>query len=252
MLLVVSETGLVYTFTTEKLQPLVTNNEGRNLIHACLKSSDGIGPDGQPIGPLVGTKGGKNGGLSIRPHKLSAEASKAMLATAAQVAGATPDEAAAHAEAQTRSMAAIGNGTPVAQRPKKRLPSKKRSASQPNLSTDIPTAPDVIPPVPPIPDMHRQSSPTTHMGMPHPQQHPNPLQSPLSGAYHMGMPSPNAYPYPPPTPSGPSDYATAPLQYGYPQQTGHPGFLVHPGMYQQPPPHPQQQDDRRMMQGPPM
>ena len=32
LLLVVSETGLVYTFTTPKLQPLVTKSEGKNLI----------------------------------------------------------------------------------------------------------------------------------------------------------------------------------------------------------------------------
>jgi hypothetical protein len=32
LLLVVSETGLVYTFTTAKLQPLVTKPEGKNLI----------------------------------------------------------------------------------------------------------------------------------------------------------------------------------------------------------------------------
>lgn len=36
LLLVVSETGLVYTFTTAKLQPLVTQPEGKNLIQgAC-------------------------------------------------------------------------------------------------------------------------------------------------------------------------------------------------------------------------
>ena len=32
LLLVVSETGLVYTFTTPKLQPLVTKPEGKTLI----------------------------------------------------------------------------------------------------------------------------------------------------------------------------------------------------------------------------
>lgn len=35
LLLVVSETGLVYTFTTPKLQPLVTKAEGKNLIQVC-------------------------------------------------------------------------------------------------------------------------------------------------------------------------------------------------------------------------
>jgi len=43
LLLVVSETGLVYTFTTPKLQPLVTKPEGKNLIQvrsfACFVSA---------------------------------------------------------------------------------------------------------------------------------------------------------------------------------------------------------------------
>lgn len=37
LLLVVSETGLVYTFTTPKLQPLVTKAEGKNLIQVCQR-----------------------------------------------------------------------------------------------------------------------------------------------------------------------------------------------------------------------
>ncbi|KAJ1958219.1 transcription factor of the MADS box [Dipsacomyces acuminosporus] len=40
LLLVVSETGLVYTFTTPKLQPIVTKPEGKNLIQACLNAPD--------------------------------------------------------------------------------------------------------------------------------------------------------------------------------------------------------------------
>ncbi len=38
LLLVVSETGLVYTFTTPKLQPLVTKAEGKNLIQVRVPS----------------------------------------------------------------------------------------------------------------------------------------------------------------------------------------------------------------------
>ncbi|ORX49167.1 SRF-TF-domain-containing protein [Hesseltinella vesiculosa] len=44
LLLVVSETGLVYTFTTPKLQPLVTKPEGKNLIQACLNAPDTTSP----------------------------------------------------------------------------------------------------------------------------------------------------------------------------------------------------------------
>ncbi len=41
MLLVVSETGLVYTFTTAKLQPIVKQPEGMNLIQVRI-SLEGI------------------------------------------------------------------------------------------------------------------------------------------------------------------------------------------------------------------
>ncbi|OMJ21593.1 Transcription factor of morphogenesis MCM1 [Smittium culicis] len=40
LLLVVSETGLVYTFTTPKLQPIVTKPEGKSLIQTCLSVPD--------------------------------------------------------------------------------------------------------------------------------------------------------------------------------------------------------------------
>ncbi|KAI4522375.1 SRF-TF-domain-containing protein, partial [Schizophyllum commune Loenen D] len=52
LLLVVSETGLVYTFTTAKLQPLVTQPEGKNLIQACLNAPHGPSnmPPGAPLG----------------------------------------------------------------------------------------------------------------------------------------------------------------------------------------------------------
>ncbi|CEP62774.1 uncharacterized protein LALA0_S06e03510g [Lachancea lanzarotensis] len=40
LLLVVSETGLVYTFTTPKFQPIVTQPEGKNLIQACLNAPE--------------------------------------------------------------------------------------------------------------------------------------------------------------------------------------------------------------------
>ncbi|CAO0795988.1 unnamed protein product [Mucor circinelloides] len=45
LLLVVSETGLVYTFTTTKLQPIVTKPEGKNLIQACLNTPDPSMPE---------------------------------------------------------------------------------------------------------------------------------------------------------------------------------------------------------------
>jgi pheromone receptor transcription factor len=55
LLLVVSETGLVYTFTTPKLQPLVTKAEGKNLIQACLNAPE----------PPAGNENGVDGGDQV-------------------------------------------------------------------------------------------------------------------------------------------------------------------------------------------
>nr|GAT60273.1 predicted protein [Mycena chlorophos] len=62
LLLVVSETGLVYTFTTAKLQPLVTQPEGKNLIQACLNAPHGTLPSTQPVGQNIGRNSGPMGG----------------------------------------------------------------------------------------------------------------------------------------------------------------------------------------------
>ncbi|KDN53190.1 SRF-TF-domain-containing protein, partial [Tilletiaria anomala UBC 951] len=40
LLLVVSSTGLVYTFSTPKLKPVVRDREGRELIQTCLNAPD--------------------------------------------------------------------------------------------------------------------------------------------------------------------------------------------------------------------
>ncbi|KAH7908053.1 SRF-TF-domain-containing protein [Hygrophoropsis aurantiaca] len=58
LLLVVSETGLVYTFTTAKLQPLVTQPEGKNLIQACLNAPHGTLPSSHPVGAPLGRASG--------------------------------------------------------------------------------------------------------------------------------------------------------------------------------------------------
>ncbi|KAF5138197.1 Transcription factor of morphogenesis MCM1 [Metarhizium anisopliae] len=62
LLLVVSETGLVYTFTTPKLQPLVTKAEGKNLIQACLNAPE----------PTPGNENGVDGGDQVESPEDSA------------------------------------------------------------------------------------------------------------------------------------------------------------------------------------
>jgi hypothetical protein len=49
LLLVASETGHVYTFATNKLQPLITKAEGKNLIQACLNAPDMSAGGAPPI-----------------------------------------------------------------------------------------------------------------------------------------------------------------------------------------------------------
>merc|ERR1711963_39253 len=46
MVLVASETGHVYTFATQKLQPMITSDAGKALIQTCLNS-----PDPPPVPP---------------------------------------------------------------------------------------------------------------------------------------------------------------------------------------------------------
>lgn len=63
LLLVVSETGLVYTFTTPKLQPLVTKAEGKNLIQACLNAPE----------PTPGNENGVEGDQPESPEEAPAQ-----------------------------------------------------------------------------------------------------------------------------------------------------------------------------------
>jgi len=64
LLLVVSETGLVYTFTTPKLQPLVTKPEGKNLIQACLNAPE----------PTTGNENGIDGESAVDSPEENAHA----------------------------------------------------------------------------------------------------------------------------------------------------------------------------------
>jgi len=59
LLLVASETGHVYTYATEKLQPLIQKPEGKNLIQTCLSAPDPMtSMDGQQA--LPGSRAGGN------------------------------------------------------------------------------------------------------------------------------------------------------------------------------------------------
>lgn len=84
LLLVVSETGLVYTFTTPKLQPLVTKPEGKNLIQACLNAPEPAGNENgvdagdvadspEDVPSMPPTQGGMPRGVPTHPSYMTAE-----------------------------------------------------------------------------------------------------------------------------------------------------------------------------------
>jgi hypothetical protein len=51
LLLVASDTGHVYTYATDKLQPLIQNPEGRELIQTCLATPAPVNP-ATPVNPV--------------------------------------------------------------------------------------------------------------------------------------------------------------------------------------------------------
>jgi pheromone receptor transcription factor len=185
LLLVVSETGLVYTFTTAKLQPLVTQPEGKNLIQACLNAPHGQVPSSMPVGQPIGRSGAPMsmpgnvpGGLSIgdegtedksdgpdegRPDKRRRRANSSAPPPPAPPGRASPSTAA------PLTMAAPGNQL------------SSQASSNPPGMTPSPGATHVQPP--------QQGYP----GQPSPYQHSQDSQSP--GMYGNGhvLPPAGAY-----------------------------------------------------------
>ncbi|MCJ1327801.1 transcription factor of the MADS box [Thelotrema lepadinum] len=91
LLLVVSETGLVYTFTTPKLQPLVTKAEGKNLIQACLNAPE---PASDNQNGVEGEDQG-NSPEDVAAHAQAAQPSAGMRSNGggmAPYAGLTPEQ----------------------------------------------------------------------------------------------------------------------------------------------------------------
>ncbi|CAI4035521.1 hypothetical protein SMKI_13G1700 [Saccharomyces mikatae IFO 1815] len=57
LLLILGNSGLVYTFTTPKLEPVIREDEGKNLIRACINATDAPGaPDISPAQEQSPTK----------------------------------------------------------------------------------------------------------------------------------------------------------------------------------------------------
>ncbi|THH27884.1 hypothetical protein EUX98_g6307 [Antrodiella citrinella] len=239
LLLVVSETGLVYTFTTAKLQPLVTQPEGKNLIQACLNAPHGSLPSSMPIGSPIGRSanpvnmpGTHSGGPANVPGGLSISGSKEegdeggedaegndnadrAAATTNNGGGRSKRRRTSSSAANTANAAAAATRSQANAQPPMPTntspPQQQQPATSPHTRTTMPL---------PIPNTAGQGASVAQMS---PTQ---PLTSPLDHQQHRGPqpPSPN-YAHPP--------YAGGDM-YGQPQPGGQTGYG--PGA---PPPGPQ-------------
>ncbi|GLB38372.1 putative MADS [Lyophyllum shimeji] len=214
LLLVVSETGLVYTFTTAKLQPLVTQPEGKNLIQACLNAPPGALPSSHPIGPPINRTSAPMpmsgappppsnlpGGLSINPSGPPPKD---------EDEGDDVEDSPGHGSRVKRRRRASSNAGPT-------------SAGGPNRGATSPHSPNAsIPPLS-IPTSGQPGQPPSQSHQPH--QQPTPSQIALGASptspqqQHQQVTSSSAAAY-----SGGS--------YGH-----HPGQPQQPTQHHQPPQH---------------
>jgi pheromone receptor transcription factor len=209
LLLVVSETGLVYTFTTAKLQPLVTQPEGKNLIQACLNAPHGQLPSQMPVGTPIGRSSGPippshpnvSGGLSINSKDDEGEREEPERTTTGSKRrrrGSTANQANAAAAANSSSPAASNANARSAPPPQS---PHSPSAQMPPASVNIPPA--------------RGSGPQMTMGGSPPQAHAHPHQHQQPSNNYSHGPFPGGT-----TPDGNVLYAQPmmgpPPGYGYP------------------------------------
>ncbi|KAG2229315.1 hypothetical protein INT48_005884, partial [Thamnidium elegans] len=101
LLLVVSETGLVYTFTTVKLQPIVTKPEGKNLIQACLNAPDPVQSDSNQDNETATYPGNGQSRVDIEKKPIVYEEKKVEVIPAPATTTSTPTTSVATPVAQT-------------------------------------------------------------------------------------------------------------------------------------------------------
>lgn len=174
LLLVVSQTGLVYTFTTPKLQALVTQAEGRNLIQACLNAPDPSG-DGESGQEDQSGEEGSDGDDGLSPSESQASSNKranqnrkrprtASTSKASSVSGGAAAVAAATGEEEGAS----GSQLATAKRGRGRPRKNTASAAQGPVS-----AADASHPMPPPPALHHSfSEDAVHQHQQQQQQQP--------------------------------------------------------------------------------
>ncbi|KAI0693434.1 SRF-type transcription factor (DNA-binding and dimerization domain)-domain-containing protein [Cerioporus squamosus] len=231
LLLVVSETGLVYTFTTAKLQPLVTQPEGKNLIQACLNAPHGQLPSSMPVGAPINRTSmpmqhppNVPGGLAIGSGSAAKEDETQEESEDAAAAG---DRAPPRKRRRASSSAAQGRGNTSPA-----VPNASGAPPQGGPSASPHARPGQIPPAPPIaipgvaPQMPLEHSPRQAQAVPAPTS-PNYAQpaggyppAPAGGDPNMYHQQQHGYPGAPPPQTYAGfghDGAAPPPQWGAPQ-----------------------------------
>ena len=213
LLLVVSETGLVYTFTTAKLQPLVTQPEGKNLIQACLNAPHGQLPSQMPVGSTISRSGAPG------PQPMATAAQTNVSGGLTIGSGGQKDEDAERDESD-RANKRRRRGSAAAQQtnPPSSNNSSTNNRAAPPQSPHSPNAPIPAPAPPPmnIPGQRSGAPPQMTMGSP-PQSHTHPHpthQTPQNTYTHQpypGQPQPDLYAGQP---------MMGPAGYGYTQPQG--------------------------------
>ncbi|KAJ9099491.1 hypothetical protein QFC20_005703 [Naganishia adeliensis] len=142
LLLVVSETGLCYTYTTPKMSPMVTQPAGQQLIQVSarflfhelklvLNAPEGYGPDGEvlrvPSAPS-GSKKDKNE-LAIRPLKLNAEELANLAAASASASDPTTPKKKKQGKPTLEGKEGKPGGAAAAQNRRRASDKVKRAAS---------------------------------------------------------------------------------------------------------------------------
>ncbi|CDW96014.1 hypothetical protein [Sporisorium scitamineum] len=180
LLLVVSQTGLVYTFTTPKLQALVTQAEGRNLIQACLNAPDPPNGGGESRREdQSGDKGSEpDDGLS--PSESQASSNKRAAQTRKRPRTASSSKSSSTPASATGGAAAAGvgggdddgaSGSQLATAKRGRGRPRKNTAGAGQAPSSGAAADASHPPMPPPPAMHQSfSDDAVHQQQQHHQQ----------------------------------------------------------------------------------
>lgn len=223
LLLVVSETGLVYTFTTAKLQPLVTQPEGKNLIQACLNAPHGTLPNTMPVGPPMG-RSTATPGMGVPSHHNNVPGGLA-------IGGDKIDDGADHDEENERAgskrrrrASTSGAGTGPVSGSRGTRSNSNAGGGNPSASPHSPA--QALPPSIAIPP-HAQGPHSAHPGQPNPQMGlgpspttASPVQQPTSPHYTHASPTQQYHP----SAHGPAGHELYAAQQGLMAPPAAPGY----------------------------